>query len=175
MLLTFTMMLDSEEDKDKLTKIYKKYYSLMLAVAKSIIHNHTLAEDIVSDSFLTLIKHLHKISDIECHKTQSYIVIIVRHLSLNLLKKQKTYNTESVDVFDEPDNNAVILDNLTTKESLDNIISQIRALPKSLSDVLYLSSVLGYSYEEIANLLGISNEAVRKRLSRARTKIKNNL
>ena len=172
MLTIFIGMLDSDEAKDKLTAIYEKYYGTMLSVAKGIIPDHALAEDAVSDSIMTIIKNLHKITDISCHKTKAYIVIIVRNCAIDLLRKQKNHLEELIDDFDLPDNNPSMLDALSAKESFDRIVSHIRALPKSLSDALYLSVVLEHSNEEIAKLLNISNDAVRQRLSRGKAKIK---
>lgn len=175
-MLTISLsMFDTEEDKDKLTKIYEKYYGTMLSVAKGIISDNALAEDAVSNSIMTIIKNLHKINDVSSHKTRSYIVIIVRSRAINLLNKQKRHPEESLDDFELPDNNVSILDELTMKESCNRIIDLIKALPKLLSDVLYLSAVMEHSNKEIADLLSISNDVVRKRLSRAKAQLKEKL
>jgi DNA-directed RNA polymerase specialized sigma24 family protein len=73
------------------------------------------------------------------------------------------------------DNSTDVLGNLTMNESYANIISQIKALPKILSDTLYLSIVLDHSNKEISSLLNISNDTVRQRLSRAKAMIKKNI
>lgn len=175
MLTAFTNMLDTDEEKDKLARIYEKYHGTMLGVAKSMISDHALAEDAVSDAIITIIKNLHKIEDVSCHKTRAYIVIIVRSRSINLLRKLKNYEEEYIEGYEVPDNNISVLDELTATESCDNIISHIKALPKSLSDVLYLSAVMEYSSKEISDLLEISNDAVRQRLVRAKTQLKTKL
>lgn len=175
MLTIFLSILDTEEDKDKLTRIYEKYYGTMLSVAKGIISDNALAEDAVSDSIITIIKNLHKINDVSSHKTRAYIVIIVRSRAINLLNKQKRHPEESLDNFEFLDNNISISDELTMKESCDRIINLIKALPKSLSDVLYLSVVIGHSNIEISALLNLTNDAVRKRLSRAKAQLKEKL
>ena len=175
MFAIFIGMLDTVEEKDKLTKIYEKYYGTMMSVAQSIISDRALAEDAVSDSIMTIIKNLHKITDISCHKTRAYIVIIVRSRVINLLNKQKRHTEEPIEDLELPDGNISVLDDLTAKESCDRIIQHILALPKSLADVLYLSAVLEHSNQEIAEILNISNDAVRQRLSRAKTQIKTRL
>lgn len=169
MLITFISMLDTDEDKDKLTKIYEKYYGTMLSVAKSILFDTALAEDSVSESIIAILKNLDKITDVSSHKTRAYIVIIVRNCSINLLNKQKRYREEVADVFDLPDSkNPPILDELTIKESCNRITYLIKTLSKPLSDVLYLSVVMGHSHKETSELLNISTDAARQRLSRAK-------
>ena len=91
------------------------------------------------------------------------------------MNKQKRYTAESIDDLELPDNSISVLDDLTAKESCDRITNHILSLPKSLSDVLYLSAVLDHSNKEIGDLLNISNEAVRQRLSRAKAQIKTKL
>jgi RNA polymerase sigma-70 factor (ECF subfamily) len=172
MILGFVGILDSDEKKDKLQAIYEKYQGTMLRVAKSIISDHSLAEDAVSDSIMTIIDNLDKITDISSHKTQAYIVIITRSRAINLLNKQKRFIENPIEDLDLPDADSSVLENLTIKESYEKIIECIKSLPESLSDVLYLSAVMGYSPKEIADLLKISYDAVRQRLSRAKAQIK---
>lgn len=172
MITFYISTLSSDEEKDKLTKIYETYYGTMLNIAKTIISDQALAEDAVSYSVETIIKNLHNINEIKCHKTRSYIVYIVRSRAINLLNKQNRYKEDFIDDFDFPDDSASIDNELSIKESCDSIINYIKALPKSLSDVLYLSLVHELSIEEISKILAISNDAVRQRLSRAKTQIR---
>lgn len=173
MLAIFIGMLDTKEEKDKLEQIYERYYGTMLAVAKGIIAGHALAEDAVSDAILKVIKNLQKITDVSSHKTKAYIVIIVRSSAIDLLRKQKSYREVSiVDNYELLDNSASLSDIFTMKESYDIIVKHIRALPNPLSDVLYLSAVFGHSTEEISELLNISKDNVRQRLSRAKSQVR---
>ena len=55
------------------------------------------------------------------------------------------------------------------------ILEAIRALPHRYRDAVALCCWEGYSAEEAARLLGISPDAVRKRLERARGMLKNDL
>ena len=172
MLIIHNSTLNSDEEKDKLTKIYELYYGTMLYIAKGIISDPILAEDAVSYSIETIIKNLHNIDEIKCHKTRNYIVTIVKSRAINLLKKQSRYEKESTHESDLLNNSTPIENELTIKESCDSIIYYIKALSKPLSDSLYLSLVNEYSTEEISKILDISNETVRKRLSRAKAQIR---
>ncbi len=165
---------DSEQDRSKLERIYDMYSGTMLKVAKQILSDDASAEDAVSDSIETIIKNLHKITDISCHKTRAYIVIIVRTRAIDLLRKRGSHPEEFFYDFNFSDNSDS-LDTLTMKESYNGILEHIRALPKSLSDVLYLSAVLENSTEEISELLDISKDAVRQRLSRAKAEVRKKL
>jgi|LSQX01.3.fsa_nt_gb RNA polymerase sigma-70 factor (ECF subfamily) len=171
MITFFTFLLNTDDEKNKLTQIYGLYYGTMLYTAKRILSDHALAEDAVSNALLVIIKNLHKIKDVSCHKTRKYIVIIVESCSINLLNKCKRYKEECLEGF-ELDDGQVLLDDLTMREACDSIVKQIKLLPKTLSDTLYLSLVLEHSNEEISKILNISNDAVRKRLSRAKARLR---
>lgn len=175
MLLIFLSGLDTKEEKDKLTQIYETYYGTMLSVARGILFDKAMAEDAVSDSIMTIIDNLHKINDVSSHKTRGYIVIIVRTRAINLLNKQKRYKEEPFNDFEIMDNGISALDTITIEESCNKIISIIKELPKSLSDILYLSVVMENSNSEISKLLNLSNDVVRKRLSRAKAQIRRKL
>jgi RNA polymerase sigma-70 factor (ECF subfamily) len=172
MFFLLISILDTNEEKDKLTAIYERYRGTMLSVAKSIISDPALAEDAVSDAFMSIVKNLHKIDEISSHKSKAYIVIIVRSRALNILNKQKKHPEEPLEDYELSDNSISLLDSLVSQEACDGIIKNIRSLSKKLSDVLYLSTALDHSIEEISELLNISNDAVRQRLSRAKRQIR---
>ena len=41
------------------------------------------------NAFIKLTRHLKGIEEIRCHKTKSFMVIIIRNVSLNMLEKEK--------------------------------------------------------------------------------------
>ena len=91
-------MIDSEEDKTKFEQIYLKYRGLMFYVAMKILRNEHNAEDAVHKAFLSILENLDKISNVECPKTQSYIVIIVERKAIDIIRT----NTKIVNInFDE--------------------------------------------------------------------------
>jgi RNA polymerase sigma-70 factor (ECF subfamily) len=161
-------------DFDKVSDIYKKYYSTMISTAASILPNKQSAEDAVSESILKLIKNIDKITDISSYKTRGYIVIIVKNTSLNLLKKQKHLSENHEDCLEDEimDNEASPLDNFISEENYHTIIKAIRSLPDSMSNVLYLSTVNGFDNKKIAKLLNLDYNVVKMRLSRAKKAIK---
>jgi len=172
MLYIHTVNLDDTE-KEKVTEIYNKYYGLMMYIAKSILSDTASAEDAVSEAFIKIIDNLDKISDVSCHKTKSFIVIIVRNTALNLYKKNVRRNEiTDTHMAELPDSSLSVLDRLTNDESCAAIGDAIKALPKSLSEVLYLHISYEYDNKGIAKLLGISYDLVRKRLSRARKAVR---
>lgn len=169
-MLIYLCMLTTEEKKSKFEQIYNNYRYTMFYVAKDILKDDFLAEDAVHDAFINIAKSIDNISDANCMRSKRYVIIIVRNISLNILKKQK--NIINVDNYEER-----ILDDLSLEEcvisklSFDFIVEKILALPIIYKDVLYLSYVEELGTKEISKIINIPNETVKKRLQRGRKKL----
>ena len=170
------MTIKNEEDKSKISKLFEEYYSLMMYVAKGILKDHALSEDAVSDSLLKIIYNIHKFEEISSPKTRGLIVIIVRNTAIDIYKKMmrnKWDNEVSID--DITDKSISVSDEIIGVESYNKLVDIFDLLPDSLRDVAELALVYEYSNKEIAEILDINYETVRKRALRARNFIKNKL
>lgn len=58
MLVFYLGAIDSDENKNKFEYIYRKYYRFMLRTASSIIRDSSLAEDVVHETFVQLLKEI---------------------------------------------------------------------------------------------------------------------
>ena len=162
--------IDSNEEKAKLEELYKKYRGLMLHIAMQILKDKELAEDVLSDSVIKIIRHRQKIFALNCYQQQLYIVNIIKTTSLDLLKKIKNSPIDDTNDISEtiPDNDITLLDEVVAKEGFEAIKKIIKSLPDSLREVAYLNLINEHSHEEIAGILGISSSASKMRLTRAK-------
>ena len=169
-MLIYLNLLNTEEEKNKFEQIYKQYRLTMFYVAKSILNDNYLSEDAVHDAFINIAKSIDNISDVYSSRTKGYVVIIVRNISFNILKKQKQI-IEIEDFEDNISNDLSLEDEILSKLSFDFIVEQITQLPEIYKDVLYLSYVEELSINEISELFNIPIETVKKRLQRGRKKL----
>lgn len=169
MLFFYLSMIDAPEEKSKLEKLYCEYRYLMKHIALNILHNDTLAEDAVHNAFLKLANHLKKIDEIKCHKTKAFIVIVIRSVSIDISRKEKRCRLISIDETEQlniPDRNN------DGSMGVQDILSAIKELPDTYRDILELKAYHELSDKEIADVLGISHSATRKRLERARNALR---
>lgn len=167
-MLIYLSLIEAEEDKRKFERIYDSYKQTMFYAANRILKNHHTAEDAVHQAFLRLINHLDKINENDCHKTRAFLVVITEHIAIDIYRKLKRANTLS---FDELE--IYIADNSPPEyEVIDNVSSAIDSLPVNYSTVLRLKFSQGYNDSEIAQILDITEDNVRQRISRARKKLK---
>ena len=168
MLILFLSMLETEEDKNKFTLLYEKYRKLMFYIANQILKDEYLAEDAVTQTFVKIIENFDNISEVDCHKTKSYLVIMVRNCAINLYRQRKNHPTVSLNEDVE-----LMNDGHFEFDEMDLLMKSIVRLPIIYRDILTLKYVQEFSNQEIAQMLGISESTVRKRLQRAKEKIRN--
>ncbi len=172
-LLALIMMIENEEDRNKASEIYRRYGRMMLYIARSILSDQSHAEDAVSEAFIKIIDNLEKIIMNDCYKTKGFVVIVVRHTALNMLKQQKRDKTVRFeDYMDYSDSEEPVFDDVSIREARAKIADAIAGLHKNYADILYLKFEMDYTHDEISKILGISPENARVRLGRARQALK---
>ena len=174
MLALYLALIDDEPSRNLFEELYLSHRQTMVYAANRILHDQMLAEDAAHDAFLRIINHLGKISDPHCHKTRCFVVLIVRNIALDYYRRQKRLAETSYDendyIFEDQSLDPVeMFEQLENKDYLRQKVSQLRPL---YAEVLALRYSFEYSDLEIAELLGISGDAVRKRLSRAKKQLK---
>lgn len=166
-MLIYLSMLETEEQKSKFEQLYRTYRKLMFFVANKILKDDFLSEDAVHQTFLKIIDIMDTFEDVQCQKTKSYIVTMVRNQSINMYNKQKNHVTIPLEEIEN-----YLSDEIGTRiEDQDNLTKAILKLPLIYNEVLTLKYVQEYSNIEIAKILNISEATVRKRLERAKTKV----
>lgn len=167
MLTLYLSMIDSDDEQQKFLLVYDKYHKLMFYVANSVLQNEQIAEEAVQEAFIWVARHIHKIDKVASPQTKRFVVVITEHISFRMKKKEDRHEDSKVIEFTdtyEGHSTDSTFETLNRKE----IIIQIRSLPPIYKDVIYLYGVCECTTPEIADLLGISVETVKKRLQRGR-------
>lgn len=161
MLALYMTLLEDERDIPSFRRLYRTHHDRMMRMALRFFpKDQKAAEDAVHESFLKIIENFSKISEISWEELGSYVVTIVKNVSLNMLKKQKrlvlTDDWAAFEGAEEP------------SDGFGRLVALIRAMPETYRAVLEMRFVLEMEYREIAKVLGISESAVANRVSRGR-------
>lgn len=124
MLAICLALIDEPSDKEKFLTIYDKYKNMMYSKAMSVLHASSLAEDAVQESLIKIAKNISKISSVDCSQTRSFIVIIVRNTSLNIIGSERIKETEGIDD-DTPDVSMDVLSKVMSKQGYEYLISLV--------------------------------------------------
>ena len=169
MLLFYLSLIDNEADKTKFEQLYDKYRAPMAHYAAKVIGNDSYSQDIVHEAFMRIINHMDGVEDIDSHKTQSFIVKIVRNICIDYLRVEKKNDyisyDEEFDLYYQPGKK--IQYNLEEIE-FSALVDKIKELPDIYRHVIMMKFYHGYNDHKIADMLGLAYPTVRKRIGRAR-------
>lgn len=166
-MLVYLQMIDSEEDKSKFERIYRKYRGLMLYVARGIVGDDADAEDAVHQAFVSIIENLDKISTVDCPQTRSFVVIITERKAIDLVRARK-----KVVQLDPNDIPYGIEAPPTGQNALTDALLK---LSPRYREILLLRYDSGYSTKELSKLLGMERSAVQKLIWRAKQALQKEL
>jgi RNA polymerase sigma-70 factor, ECF subfamily len=152
-------------------EVHEQYHDRVKGFILVTVKNPWVADDLVQETFLKVLQNLAKVRDPE--KLSSWIFRIAANLCQDYFRSAKR---QPVSLEDNPAGFE------PAESSLEQQIEQyqlslwvqelIKLLPDHLRQVLFLCDIKQESYQEAANLLGISLENVKVRLHRARKQLK---
>jgi RNA polymerase sigma-70 factor, ECF subfamily len=165
-------------DEAAFEQVVRQYGGRLLAVARRIVGTEEDARDVVQDAFMNAFKNLDRFEGNA--KLSTWLHRIAVNAALMRLRTRKRKPEQPIDAmlpgfsddghfeerfqsWEEPVDKA-----LEREESRELVRRQIDALPDSYRTVLVLRDIEGLDTEETANMLGLSVNATKIRLHRAR-------
>lgn len=169
MLSFYTSLIGSESDRSRFEQIYLAYRQDMYRAAFAVLKNPEDAEDAVHDAFLRLIDNLGKVDGV-CPKTRSYLLVITRNTAIDRYNRRKRFvPVEDAEELPDAESTEEAALEQFDKAALKAAVMQ---LPQIYYDVICLEQVCDMDAHEIAAQLGLTYEAARKRLQRAKKLLK---
>jgi RNA polymerase sigma-70 factor, ECF subfamily len=165
-------------DEAAYEQLVRQHGGAMLAVARRILRDEDAARDAVQDAFMNTFRAIGRFR--EDAKLSTWLHRIVVNAALMQLRRMKRRVEGSLDdllpAFDDtghhttspPTSGIAAEAALERKETRAMVRASINRLPTSYRTVLVLRDIEGLSTTEAAELLGISEEALKVRLHRAR-------
>lgn len=175
MLSLIISLLDTQEERDRLSAYYEKYSPLLLRSAFDRLHDLSDAEDAVHDVFLAAAKKWSSLSERGERDVKHFLFICIRNRAISILRRRKKLVSyeESVENGAKPFSDEEYLsfpDSPADAAIAEEIKSTINSLDQRTADVIWMH-VQGYSFEEIAEFFGEKPETIKKRLYRGKKKL----
>lgn len=168
-MLLYLALIDTEEEKRKFVSLYENYRQTMYYAAYQILKNTHAAEDAVHQAFLRVINHLEQIDEADTSRTKGFLVVITQHIAIDDYRRRK--REQLTNFTDESPFAASVPDPVAVCADTDMVVQALLQLPVDDSTILCLKYAHGYSGAEIAAILNIREDAVRKRISRAKKRL----
>lgn len=167
-MLIYLTMIESDDNRSKFEIIYREYRDLMLYIANRILGDTRDSEDVVHQAFLKIVDILEKIDEPKCHKTRALVVTIVERTAIDLYRRRRR---EKAVPLDEEYVNVPDTAQIDAAADRADLAVAIASLPTRYREVLLLRFDSGFSNREIAGVLSMSEENVRKTIQRAKEKL----
>lgn len=158
-----------EQTESSVTALVHQYSATLYRVAYSVTRNAAEAEDVVQETFLRVLRHQEKLSEIRDPRV--WLVRITWNLVLDRKRRTKT-KPEMQDIDDLarklPTGDLSADEALIASQSHARILRLIDGLPAKEREVLLLSAIEELSTVEIAVVLKTTESTIRSRIFRAR-------
>lgn len=167
--------------EEELEKLFAMYERPMYYYALKITADPHMAEDVVQDAFCKMIKYIDSINYNDDREIKSYLLAVIKTCAADILRKNKTKDAvtnsleDNVIYIEGSFGSDFDIDKAIGELSFDGSIGElVSKLKEEDQNILYLRYGRDANDTEIADILSLKTaEAVRKRLSRAKARLKN--
>jgi RNA polymerase sigma-70 factor (ECF subfamily) len=170
----YLAMLDNEADRSNMAMIYDEYKIDMLKYALYITRNKELAEDAVHDAFLSIIKHKDRLFRFSKNELRNQVIIITKNKCIDLLRKKSYYNDDPIEDIEHivKTEDRLIENQIILAVEYETIRKYVESLDESSRLVLEMKYILGMTYKEISEEMGITAKHVDTKIMRAKAKVR---
>lgn len=176
-MLSAIAELQSTINREYLDLLYRQYYSMLYHLAYSIVRENNDAEDVVTDAMLSLTSLVPKLRAMKERERVGYLRATVRNTAYKHYKASKRQNRTEIlplesilfSLGTQEDDPAQLLEKDEELRKLQEAIVMLSVVDR---EILFLKYSARLTASEISELIKApSEEAVQKRLSRARRKV----
>ena len=174
MLSIYLSMLDTPQEKEKMTEIYEKHRYALLAYAMKILKNQDLAEDAIHTTFVAIIEQKEKYFYLEEDILRFKALSIVKNKSVDILRKLKPNDVLPIEEFElylESEEKPVEEQVIFTSE-YEAILKRLESIDEVSRQVLIMKYYHGMSYKEISDELGMTTKHIETKIARAKEKVR---
>ena len=142
--------------KDDVRAAVEEHGDALYRLCLIMLKNHADAEDAVQETYITYMKKAPVFSGYEHEK--AWLISVAVNKCRDMFRYRKRHFTESEEA----------LSTVVQEEESSHILDALMSLPEKYRLVLTLHYISGYKVNEIANMIGKSDSAVKMRLQKGR-------
>jgi RNA polymerase sigma factor (sigma-70 family) len=155
--------------------LYDRYWRPIASYAYSTVHDHTRAEDITQDAFISALRAIRETD--RPIRFKPWIYEIARNACIDHFRRAKRVEGLSYDSDDALDRRRLVTTASTPetaleiKQQLNDLCGAFGGLSERHQEILLLREFEGFSYSEIGGRMGLSPGGVESTLFRARRRL----
>ncbi len=145
-------------NKSAFQALYGHYGQIIYRFCLRMLGDKSAAQDALQETFIKVFENA---STLRNNNLSSWLFVIARRSCINYIRNNKRHDLFIEELF------------VSTSQDLDFVMKQhisqaLQTLPISLREALILREFEGYSYQEIAEIIGIDISLAKVRVHRAR-------
>ncbi len=141
--------------------------------ALRMLQSREESEDVIQEIFVKLWRMRSELGAIR--NREAFAMTMTKNLCIDKLKKKRTLSLDDDTMHHEGTSDSDPLKEIQMKDAIERVNQIVNDLPDQQRMIIQLRDIEGYSSEEVAEILDISQNTLRVNLSRARQKIRENL
>lgn len=161
-------------DANAMTAIYERYIDKVYRLAYSKLGDHHDAQDVASSVFLKLCTYLQQFRGDS--KLSTWIFAVTANAAIDFARRRKPQDSLDRQIGGKdgepmerqiPDRNPGPEELMERQDFKRHMLSLVQKLPEMQKEILELRFIVGLSYQEISEELGIEMGTVKSRINRA--------
>jgi RNA polymerase sigma factor (sigma-70 family) len=164
----------AQKDAGALEALYERYGRSAYSLARRILTEETLAQDVVQEVFLSLWRDARRF-DAGRGTVATYLLSMTHHRAVDVVRREENLrrwrtSDEGLDL--EADPKVRVEDEVLTSERRAEVRAALGELPAAQREALLLAYFGGYTQREVAALVGVPLGTVKTRMAAGMRKMK---
>lgn len=166
------MTTTSIEQHEKFIRLYECYAQDLVRLAISIVKSPAVAEELVHDAYVKILKRIEDIEEPASSRTKRYLVVTVRNTCFDYLLKYVP--TKELAQYDSIQSNPLdaVWEDFTASEIKKKFIFFLETLSDFDRNLFVSATIQGYRYKELSARYGISENHISVKIFRLRVKFR---
>jgi RNA polymerase sigma factor (sigma-70 family) len=164
----------AQKDAGALEALYDRYGRPAYSLARRILTEETLAQDIVQKVFLSLWRNAGRF-DAGRGTVATYLLSMTHHRAVDVVRREENlrrWRTSDEGLELEPDPKTRVEDEVEASERRAEVRAALAELPAAQREALLLAYFGGYTQREVAALVGVPLGTVKTRMAAGMRKLK---
>jgi len=164
----------AQQDAGALEALYDRYGRAAYSLARRILTEETLAQDVVQEVFLSLWRDARRF-DAGRGTVATYLLSMTHHRAVDVVRREENlrrWRTSDEGLELAPDPKARVEDEVEASERRAEVRAALKDLPDPQRQALLLAYFGGYPQREVAALVGVPLGTVKTRMAAGMRKMK---
>jgi RNA polymerase sigma factor (sigma-70 family) len=164
----------ARKDAGALEALYERFGRAAYSLARRILTEETLAQDVVQEVFLSLWREAGRF-DAGRGTVATYLLSMTHHRAVDVVRREENlrrWRTSDEGLELEADPKARVEDEAEASERRGEVRAALKDLPDAQREALLLAYFGGYTQREVAALIGVPLGTVKTRMAAGMRKMK---